>query len=108
MELTKLSATSQGKLEEALQLYDRALAIDEKVLGPDHPDVAGDLNNKALLLSDMVSCGRFVRAVEVVELTKLVYRAGQVRGGVTALQTQPCHQREGSWSRSSGCRTIAQ
>ena len=57
MELTKLSATSQGKLEEALQLYDRALAIDEKVLGPDHPDVAGDLNNKALLLSDMVSCG---------------------------------------------------
>ena len=56
MELIKLSATAQGKLEEALPLYDRALAIDEKVLGPDHPDVAGDLNNKAALLSDMVSC----------------------------------------------------
>ena len=47
---------AQGKLEEALPLYDRALAIDEKVLGPDHPDVAGDLNNKAMLLEDMVSC----------------------------------------------------
>ena len=35
-------STTQGKLEEALPLYDRALAIDEKVLG----DVAGDLNNK--------------------------------------------------------------
>ena len=56
MELIKLSATAQGKLEEALPLYDRALAIDEKVLGPDHPDVAMDLNNKAALLSDMVSC----------------------------------------------------
>ena len=56
MKLTKLSATAQGKIEEALQLYDRALAIDEKVLGPDHPDVAGDLNNKAELLRQMVSC----------------------------------------------------
>ena len=54
MKLTKFSATAQGKLEEALLLYDRALAIDEKVLGPDHPDVAGDLNNKAMLLWTMV------------------------------------------------------
>ena len=64
MELIKLSATAQGKLEEALPLYDRALAIDEKVLGPDHPDVAIALNVKALLLKQMVSCGRFVRAVK--------------------------------------------
>ena len=28
----------------------RALAIDEKSLGPDHPDVARDLNNLAQLL----------------------------------------------------------
>ena len=56
MKLTKLPPTAQGKLEEALQLYDRALAIDEKVLGPDHPDVARDLNNKAGLLRQMVGC----------------------------------------------------
>jgi tetratricopeptide (TPR) repeat protein len=31
-------------------LFRRALAIDEKALGPDHPDVATDLNNLAALL----------------------------------------------------------
>jgi tetratricopeptide (TPR) repeat protein len=31
-------------------LYRRALAIDEKSLGPDHPDVARAVNNLALLL----------------------------------------------------------
>ena len=30
-------------------LYERALAIREKALGPDHPDVAKSLNNLALL-----------------------------------------------------------
>ena len=30
--------------------YRRALAIDEKALGPDHPGVATDLNNLGLLL----------------------------------------------------------
>ena len=50
------SSTEQGKLEEALPLYKRSRAIDEKVYGPDHPEVATDLNNEALLLQDMVSC----------------------------------------------------
>jgi tetratricopeptide (TPR) repeat protein len=40
---------AQGKYEEALPLYKRALAIREKVLGPGHPDVALSLNNLALL-----------------------------------------------------------
>ena len=44
----------QGKLEEAGPLYQRALAIDEKVYGPDHPDVAGALNNWAQLLNEQV------------------------------------------------------
>ena len=30
----------------------RALAIDEKSYGPEHPDVARDLNNLAQLLKD--------------------------------------------------------
>ena len=34
------------------RLYRRALAIYEKSLGPDHPDVAIDLNNLAMLLQD--------------------------------------------------------
>ena len=34
-------------MERALPLYERALAISEKALGPDHPHVATSLNNLA-------------------------------------------------------------
>ena len=41
---------AQGKhAEETESLYKRALAIDERSLGPNHPDVAADLNNLAEL-----------------------------------------------------------
>jgi hypothetical protein len=33
-------------------LYERALAIDEKVLGSEHPATATSLNNLAFLLED--------------------------------------------------------
>ncbi|WP_322780442.1 tetratricopeptide repeat protein, partial [Frankia sp. Cas4] len=39
-----------GQPAAALPLYARALAIDEAVYGPDHPDVATDLNNQATAL----------------------------------------------------------
>jgi hypothetical protein len=45
------SATLTGPAE-AEPLYRRALAIDEKCFSPDHPNVATDLNNLALLLSN--------------------------------------------------------
>lgn len=45
-----LSAVLQGKYEEAEPLYERSQAIREKVLGPEHPDVAQSLNNRAVLL----------------------------------------------------------
>ena len=48
----------QGKYDDADPLYQRALAIDEKVLGPDHPDVAADLNNRAGLLESQVRATR--------------------------------------------------
>jgi len=34
-------------------LYRRALAIDESIYGPDHPEVAGDLGNLGLLLREL-------------------------------------------------------
>ena len=46
--LSLLQATS--RLAEADLLVRRALTMDEKSLGPDHPDVARDLNNLAWLL----------------------------------------------------------
>jgi len=45
-----LKATN--RLDEAEPLMRRALAIDEKSLGPDHPNVATRLNNLAQLLQD--------------------------------------------------------
>jgi CHAT domain-containing protein/tetratricopeptide (TPR) repeat protein len=39
----------KGRYAEAEPLYKRSLAIREKALGPDHPDVAASLNNLALL-----------------------------------------------------------
>ena len=40
---------AQGKLKEAEWRYRRALNIKEKLLGPDHPDVAMTANNLAVL-----------------------------------------------------------
>jgi CHAT domain-containing protein len=40
---------SQGRYEEALKAYGRALAIREKALGSEHPDVAQTLNNLAVV-----------------------------------------------------------
>ena len=41
---------AQGKYDQAEPLYKRALAIREKALRPDHPDVAAVLENYAALL----------------------------------------------------------
>lgn len=45
---------SQGKLAEAGSLYKRKQAIDEKVCGPDHPELATDLNTRAVWLVGQV------------------------------------------------------
>jgi tetratricopeptide (TPR) repeat protein len=37
--------STQGGYADAEPLYERALAIREKALGPDHPDVANSLNS---------------------------------------------------------------
>jgi len=45
--------TKQGDLAEALAPYERVLAIDEQAFGPDHPNVANDVNNLGLVLRDL-------------------------------------------------------
>ena len=44
--------SNQGDLQGARPLYERALAIHEKALGPEHPNTAQSLNNLAALLRD--------------------------------------------------------
>ncbi len=46
------SMMNQGKYEQAEPLYQRALAIYEQALGPEHPDTARSLNNLAILYDD--------------------------------------------------------
>ena len=71
---------------DAEPLYERSLAIREKALGPDHPDVAQSLDGLASLYIARDRCHRrraFIQAI--------------------ADDT-----REGSRSRSPGCREIAE
>ncbi|MGC1396300.1 MAG: tetratricopeptide repeat-containing protein, partial [Coleofasciculaceae cyanobacterium] len=44
---------NQGQYKAAIPLLERALAIQEKVLGQEHPDVALSLNNLATLYQNM-------------------------------------------------------
>ncbi|MEN9215954.1 MAG: tetratricopeptide repeat protein, partial [Gloeomargarita sp. HHBFW_bins_162] len=51
---------NQGRYSEAIPLAQRSLAILEKALGPDHPDVATSLNNLAGLYE---SQGNYAQAL---------------------------------------------
>ncbi len=53
----------QGKYAEAEPLNQRALAIWEKALGPEHPDVARSLNNLAMVYTDQ---GKYEEAIFTV------------------------------------------
>lgn len=43
----------RAQFAEAKALYERALKIDEKTYGPDHPEVATDVNNLGSVLKDL-------------------------------------------------------
>ncbi|MBD2354903.1 tetratricopeptide repeat protein [Tolypothrix sp. FACHB-123] len=60
----------QGKYSEAIPLAERALAIREKLLGKEHPDVATSLNNLAVLYE---SQGNYAKA-EPLHLRSLAIR----------------------------------
>jgi tetratricopeptide (TPR) repeat protein len=60
----------QGNLSEARPLYERALAIKEKVLGPDHPDTAYSAGRLAIVLQMQ---GNFVEARVLYERALAAY-----------------------------------
>ncbi len=83
--LDRLGSYRQGALgayASARPLFERALAIGEKALGPDHPDTATSLNNLAVLLQD----------------------AGRSRRGAAALRARAGDLREGARPRPSRYR----
>ena len=61
---------TQGQYAAAEPLYKRALAIDEKALGPDHPSVATSLENLA---------GLYRATERTEEAKKLERRAERIR-----------------------------
>ena len=76
----------QGRYAEAEPLYKRALAIGEKALGPDHPDVGTSAQQPGAA----------------------VPWPGPLRRGRAALQAQPCDPREGARARPPRRRHPAQ
>jgi len=60
----------EGKYAEAIPLAERALAIREKALGPEHPSVAAALNNLALLYE---SQGRYAQAEPLYKRALAIY-----------------------------------
>ena len=55
---------SVGRFDEAIELYERVLADQERVLGPDHPKTLTTCNNLAVAYH---SAGRFDEAIELYE-----------------------------------------
>ena len=73
-----LCVSRQGELVEAGSLYERCQAIQEKVLGPEHPSLATTLGNRAGLLQAQVRAGRVVKGnawLRMVEVAVLGRRA---------------------------------
>ena len=106
---------AQGHYAQAEPLYKRSLAIREKALGPDHPDVATSLNNLALLYETQGQYAQaeplYKRSLAIREkalgpdhpdvaaalnnLARAVRRTRPVRAGRAALQALTGHTGEG-------------
>jgi multidrug efflux pump subunit AcrA (membrane-fusion protein) len=72
--LNNLAALYQatGRLAEAEPLYRRARSIKEKLLGPDHPDVAMTLNNLAVLYKKL---GRREEAAQLYQQALSIFES---------------------------------
>ncbi len=60
---------NQGRYAKAEPVFERALAIVDKALGPDHPNVATSLENYATLLR---KTGRTTEAANLVAQAKAI------------------------------------
>jgi tetratricopeptide (TPR) repeat protein len=65
---------TRGEFAEARATLERALKIDEQVYGPDHPDVARDVNNLGLVLHDQGNLEDARKCYErALKINELVY-----------------------------------
>ena len=85
----------QGKYDEAKPLYERAIAIGEKTLGAEHPDLASWLNNLAGLLQAQ---GKYDEAKPLYERAIAI--------GEKALGAE--HPELATWLNNLACLLLAQ
>ena len=83
---------AQGDLAGARPLFERALAIREKVLGAEHPDTATSLGNLGRLLRDLGQPDKaeplFLRAIAVGD--KALGAEHPLTGGTRAIMHGCC------------------
>lgn len=75
--MSNVRYNAQGKYAVAETLYERSQAIREKLLGPEHTDVASSLNNRALMFT------RQVRALKI-RISRTILRVQVFRLGALA------------------------
>ena len=75
-----LTCIGQGKYREAEGLYKRALAISEKALGANHPDVAWTLNNLAILYEARGESGSALAYSRKATAAVLAHRTAESTG----------------------------
>jgi len=63
---------AEGEVDEAVALYQEAIAIKQRVLGPNDPEVASTLHNLALLLK---AAGRVEEAESIWAEARAVLNA---------------------------------
>ena len=98
-----LSTARQGDYVRAGMLYMRCQAIEEKVLGPEHPDLAMTLRSRARLLleSQVRASGRFQ---ELVVGTRWRACCSQIRRGGTGGSGRPSNLvSQVPWDRFKRC-----
>lgn len=61
-----LALYQEGRYEDALHHFERALAADEETHGKDRPNGAAALNNIGMVLKAQGKCRRPLRSVEIV------------------------------------------
>ncbi|MEE8511990.1 MAG: tetratricopeptide repeat protein [Acidiferrobacterales bacterium] len=93
-----MTQVAHGRYGEAEPLYKRSLAIREKALGPDHPDVATSLNNLARLYSAQ---GHHDLTLEHVRRASAIHRGRAARTGGGRSAGGLSEQRTVQYNRSS-------
>ncbi|CBN78500.1 conserved unknown protein [Ectocarpus siliculosus] len=93
----------RGKYEEAEPLYMFSLAIDENVYGPDHPEVAKDLNNCAGLLNIE---GKYTEAEPLYERSQAIFETvlGPEQPDLAAVLIGKYAEAESMYERSQAIR----